>query len=161
MLRFGTNGSLMNDEAGASGGGGDVESLMRRVEGLGNAIRAEREKAQKVQAAAVEKERQGMILHEIARRGIKGDVADDALRYFRDELTLTEDGKLAGRDGFTSAEDIFQRTLAVKKHWLPAHKGGTAATPQQAFDMDEIKIGMSPEKKAEALSAINRALGRS
>ena len=149
----------MDDEAGAAGGG-DVAGLQARIEALSKAVKAERESSARKRAEATEKERQGLIRHELTRRGITGDVADDAFRFFRDELTLTDEGKLVSQDGFTPAEDVFRRTLAVKRHWLPTSKGGTAPAPPQAFDMDEIKPGISPAKKAEALGAINAVLKR-
>ncbi|MCX6608510.1 MAG: hypothetical protein NTV52_33655 [Acidobacteria bacterium] len=160
MLKFWMNGPLMDDDAGAAGGGNDLAAMQAKVEALGKSLKAERERTASKAAEATEKERQSLIKHELTRRGVTGPVADDAFRFFRDELVMSEDGKLMSKDGYSTADDIFRRTLAVKRHWLPTSKGGTAPAPPKEFDMDQIKHGMSAATKAEAVSAINAALKR-
>ena len=75
MLKFWMSGPLMDDDAGAAGGG-DLAAVQAKVEALGRSLKAERERTAAKAAESVDKEGQSLIKHELTRRGVGIEFAD-------------------------------------------------------------------------------------
>jgi hypothetical protein len=147
------NGPLMSGESGAGGGG--VDELTRRIEQLRAQIASHREESGKVAREAAEKERIGLIQSEIARRGITGGAAEDALRYFRDETVTEADGSVMSRSGQALGDFVSQVVSGPKKHWRASSAPGAVSTASSTgFDTSVIRPGMTEAEKAAAYAAI-------
>lgn len=155
-MRTWTNGPVMSGDTGA-GGGGDVESMLRKIETLRSRIASHREESERIAKSAAEKERIGRIQAEIARRGISGGFSEDALRFFRDETTVGDDGSITSKDGRTLAAFMDHVVNGPKKHWRtsPSQQRAASAGGTAAFDTSIIRPGMTEAEKAAAYSAIS------
>ncbi|MBM3767826.1 MAG: hypothetical protein FJW32_20755 [Acidobacteria bacterium] len=165
-MKVWNNGPLMADEPGAGGGNTDLTELTRQVARLQSDLKGERERRAAVEKAANEKERVSLIHQEVQRHGITGGLAEDAIRFFKDEIAREEDGSYRSKDG-TELRDFVARIVAgPKKHWKSDRSSGRSASGHAAdVDINDIKPGMSKAQKeaiyariAELTSGLHKSL---
>ena len=137
--------------------------LKKTREDLANE-RAEREKASK---AAEESDRHSLIRNALGGYEFGTEKArDTAFRIFRDEVVRGKDGKLYAPDGETPYGEYIKAQMEKEHEYLlkPKDVGGAGAQNggsrrNAAFDVDDIKPGMSKEDRERARQAITAQLG--
>jgi hypothetical protein len=121
--------------------------------------RLEREKASK---AAEESERHSLIRSALGGYEFGTEKArDTAFRIFRDEVVRGKDGKLYGPDAETPFGDYIKGQMEKEHEYLlrPRDVGGAGAQNggsrrPTAFELEDIKPGMSKEVREAARQAI-------
>lgn len=167
----GGNGDGGDGDGGDNGDGkkpdGKMTKLERELANMRTELDKERKSRTETEAKAKEMARVAAIKTALAKHQLADGAADDAFRFFRDEIKYNDAGELVGGADEVGIDEFVQKAVDSRAHWQPARQvggagatGGPVAGKHKPIDLDSIKPGMSSDTRQQLLAELRNLTGR-